>query len=405
MTSLHRIPLTCVSIALLVGAAALAGDLTPPGSPAPTQRTQISALPFSITSSGSYVVTGNLTAAADTDGITISADHVTIDLGGFSLIGGGGSTGDAITTTSSRSIAVLNGVIRDWAGDGIGLPSGSEILVEGVRVINSGGYGIWLGDSSTVRNCVATDNVDYGIAVGQNSVVSHSVASENGRTNPTDSGGGIMLEHNSVLEHSTANDNQGNTALGPPVVAGVGVYAQNGCVIRDVLAQGNLSSGIFVMDDGRVADCVARGNGTAGISAYHAAVITGCVCMGNSTSAGITAVENSLISGNSCADNRWGIVAASSLIRDNICNDNTDEGIAGTDYSHIQNNTCHSNGVGISQDDGTVVINNYCAHNTPSIGNQYATTGSWIGMGAAYLVYGPAMNSTNTLGNLQAYTP
>jgi hypothetical protein len=399
--------LVALSLCLSAVTGALAGDLAPPGAPAPTQRSLISALPYTISSSGSYVVTGDLTAAADQDGITVSADHVTIDLNGFSLIGGGGSTGTGITTTSSQSIGVLNGVVRGWAGSGIGLYGGSEILVEGVRAIDNGGAGIRAGDSSTVRNCVATGNVDYGISVRENCVVSHCVASGNGSGNPTDRGGGIALWLNSVLEHSTANDNQGHTALGFPVIVGVGVYAQNGCVIRDVLAQGNLSSGIFVSDDGRVADCVARGNGSAGINAYHSAVITGCLCAGNSTSAGITAVENSVITGNTCADNRWGIVAASSLIHDNICNDNTDEGITGTSYSHIQGNTCDNNGVGIEQDDGTVVINNYCARNgaTDQIGDQFQTSGSWVGQGAIYLVYGPAMNGTNVYSNLAAYNP
>ena len=81
------------------------------------------------------------------------------------------------------------------------------------------------------------------------------------------------------------------------------------------------------------------------------------------------------------------------------------EGITGTIYSHIVDNICYDNGVGISQDDGTVVIRNYSAYNTTSISNQFVTTGSWIGMGARNLIYGPAMNSSNVFVNLEAYTP
>ena len=71
------------------------GSLTPPGAPAPTMkslaqiepRTPISSLPFTITNAGSYFLTTNLTGQAGTNGITISADHVTIDLNGFAIIG------------------------------------------------------------------------------------------------------------------------------------------------------------------------------------------------------------------------------------------------------------------------------------------------------------------------------
>src|SRR4030095_6606576 len=67
------------------------GPLTPPGAAAPTMktldqlepRTPISTLPFTISSPGSYYVTSNLTGVAGQHGITINADNVTLDLGGF----------------------------------------------------------------------------------------------------------------------------------------------------------------------------------------------------------------------------------------------------------------------------------------------------------------------------------
>ena len=53
------------------------------------KRTPISSLPFMVTSSGSYYLTGNLTGTAGQAGIAITADHVTIDLNGFALIAPG----------------------------------------------------------------------------------------------------------------------------------------------------------------------------------------------------------------------------------------------------------------------------------------------------------------------------
>ena len=70
-----------------------AGDLEPPGSPSPTMKTlgevesriPISSLPISITESGSYYLTGNMSASDD--GIKVHADNVTIDLMGYAIDG------------------------------------------------------------------------------------------------------------------------------------------------------------------------------------------------------------------------------------------------------------------------------------------------------------------------------
>jgi hypothetical protein len=69
------------------------GSLTPPGAPAPTMitlqqiepRTPISSVPFTITTPGSYYLTTNLYSPSG-NGITVSANDVTIDLNGFALV-------------------------------------------------------------------------------------------------------------------------------------------------------------------------------------------------------------------------------------------------------------------------------------------------------------------------------
>ena len=90
-----------ITVAVAVHSTVAQGPLTPPGVPVPTmktldqidskleKRTPIEALPFTISAPGSYYVTGNLTGVAGQHGITIDADNVTLDLGGFELVGPG----------------------------------------------------------------------------------------------------------------------------------------------------------------------------------------------------------------------------------------------------------------------------------------------------------------------------
>ena len=64
-------------------------------------RTPISALPFTISQSGSYYLTGNLDGS--TGGIDITADEVTLDLMGFAIDGGGAVDDNGIAMITSSN--------------------------------------------------------------------------------------------------------------------------------------------------------------------------------------------------------------------------------------------------------------------------------------------------------------
>jgi len=96
------------------------GSLTPPGAPVPTMktlaqmepRTPISSAPFTITNSGSYYLTTNLTVSSG-NAITITTNNVTLDLNGFTIASttpSAAGTG-VLLAGGNANIAILNGFI------------------------------------------------------------------------------------------------------------------------------------------------------------------------------------------------------------------------------------------------------------------------------------------------------
>ena len=77
-------------------------------------QTPIAATPCSITNSGSYYLTANLSYTGGIDGISIDVDNVTLDLGAFAVFGGGGS-GTGIKNTDGRTDrCIRNGTVARW---------------------------------------------------------------------------------------------------------------------------------------------------------------------------------------------------------------------------------------------------------------------------------------------------
>jgi hypothetical protein len=147
------------------------GSLTPPGAPAPSMktlnqlepRTPISLIPYFITNSGSYYVTTNLSGASNTNGITISANHVSLDFCGFALQqGSGGSFGNGVYVAGTyTNITIRNGTITGWTfGSGVdavvGGPSANVAIERITASANSIGFNV--ADNSIVRDCLCENN-------------------------------------------------------------------------------------------------------------------------------------------------------------------------------------------------------------------------------------------------------
>ena len=190
--------------------------------------------PVTISQPGSYRLTSNLLVPdSATTAIEITANDVSLDLNGFSIVGPNvctpnptrctysGGTGIGVMAVgppgvvSPANVHVFNGTVRGMGGHGIRM-LGDGTVVERVRSVSNGGPGIVVGLGSIidsvaelnasgaaivgliVRGCISTSNV-FGIFVRPGGVAMGNVASWNGA-------GGLSVNKATAIGN-TANEN------------------------------------------------------------------------------------------------------------------------------------------------------------------------------------------------------
>jgi hypothetical protein len=153
--------------------------------------------PVTLSKSGSYRLAGNLTAPANTDGIVIAADRVTLDLNGFTIKGNGSGSGISDASVARQGIAIRNGSITNFlVGVSISGLSGCEI--QQIRALNNSSFGILAnGNNSIVSGNTAFRN-GIGIQVGENAIVSGNNVTGN-------QGNGISANSGAVISGNTAS--------------------------------------------------------------------------------------------------------------------------------------------------------------------------------------------------------
>lgn len=345
------------------------GPLDPPGPPGSTDSvrlpgTPISGLPFTASAPGHYYVTDNLSGAG---GVTISADNVSIDLGGHTLSGPGSGTGILIDQTKTGA-TIRNGNIRNWA---IGIRQlldavvDPDIVIEDVAVANTTGAGMQLARGARLRNCSVASAGAGGITVSsagsstiENCVVRGAVAAGisgfstvrgcevTGVTGG--SGSALFVSAEGIVEDCRIHQ---NTVSGV-VTLGASSTAQRLTIEGNIKNFAALSLGQGAV----VRDSIIRGNtgGTAGISGSQAVVIENTVVETNG-GIGIDVDEGAVIRANTVANNDTdGIVAgARSLIQSNAVADNGSDGIEAGSGSRILDNSVRLNGDNAAVADGT----------------------------------------------------
>jgi parallel beta-helix repeat protein len=269
---------TFVALTLFLPHFVSAGNLEPPGAPGSTMktldqvepRTPISSLPITISSSGSYYITGDLTST--TDGITINADNVTIDLMGFSITGqkGGGTVHHGIYMYDRCNVEIRNGTVKGFRDHGIrsdGINT-SGIRVINVRVIDNGEAGIYLGGySSLIKDCTAVSNGDFGIGCYTGIITNNNVY-DNGASG-INGGQGCTLINNAArsngahgLEGCNFSIIENNTAFGNTYD---GINTSSSTLIGNNVYM-NTGDGIEAGDSSTVLNNTAVSNGIYGLN-------------------------------------------------------------------------------------------------------------------------------------------
>jgi hypothetical protein len=171
--------------------------------------------PVTIEQAGSYRLTGDLSVPGGLEGLQILTDHVTVDLNGFSVVGGGGPIADGIALYGHSDIEIRNGTVRGFSRAGIfGNVFTSYARVIGVRAL-SNFQGMELqGPGHLVEGCTAAGNSSTGIRVMDGGVITRSVARGNGSF-------GLLLSPNAGYGGNVLTGNNGGDANAQ--VAGGGI--------------------------------------------------------------------------------------------------------------------------------------------------------------------------------------
>ncbi len=236
------------------------GSLTPPGAPGETMktlaqvepRTPISSLPYTITESGSYYVTGNLSST--TNGIVIETSGVTVDLMGFSLTGDGGY-GDYGIYVDGSTNAVIN-----------------RVAIKGGS-ISGFFYGLYCEymNNSRIEQMVLSDNTDHGVYLygryGQcnGNIISDCTISGNGDKGVYLDGRNGQCDGNTIADCTVSENGDYGVYLN-------GYQGQcDGNTIADSTISGNGDDGVFLdgyqgqCDGNTIADCTISGNDSYGV--------------------------------------------------------------------------------------------------------------------------------------------
>jgi len=320
-----------VSLLALAGLAvfslfAVGGSLQPSAPPGPTMKTLDEVepripitqddIPLTITDSGSYYLTDDLTSAGIA--ITVNVNDVTIDLAGFSLIGPGSGGNYGIYITNQSNIQVRNGTVRSFGYHGIyalGTSNANHSVIN-VRSLDNGRSGIYLvGSGHLVKGCLLSGNNGVYGAIrldGNGCTVIDNVVSNNQYRGIEIVGASCTVRGNAVYNNQSLGIYSGTyaTVTGNNIASNQhwGMSVGNGSMVIGNSISKNWLYGIFAGDSCTVLNNTVVDNNQSD-TAGHAGIRAGkgCIVKANNARANLrnniylasygNAVEENLVTG------------------------------------------------------------------------------------------------------------
>ena len=298
----------------------------------------LSQLPETIEVPANVRLAGTLSGGA---GITVSANDVTIDLGGHSLLGPGAASGanSAVLLSGIRqSVTIHNGAIRNWGSHGIDGTDDDRITVRRLESSSNGGAGIYLRSVARVEGCSAFNNTAQGIRTVDSGRVIDCVVDSNdgdgivtgagsqvsGSTSRLSGGDGIKTASNSSVLSCTVTDAGGsgagtgnhgietgfvNTVADCTVQSstGDGINVNGGSSVNRCTTASNSGDGIQLADEAIATDCVANGNTGDGIVGSNRTVVRNCQAANNGASGIWVSGARNKVESNNVVQNLRGI--------------------------------------------------------------------------------------------------
>jgi len=226
---------------------------------------------YVISQPGSYYLTGNIQGVAGKNGIEITADDVSLDLCGYSMIGVGSSLSGVLATSTTASLRLCDGKLTGWGQRGVHTQAIRAAVLRDLIASNNGNAGFLLGDNHVCRSCIAVWNGHFGFESRENCSYFGCAARHNG--------------------------------FG-------GFNAPFGSCIESCVAENNSFEGIRADFEARIANCEVSFNGTAGINVSSNCLVEHNMCTGNQFGIRVegTAVR---VDSNNCVGGGTGILATS----------------------------------------------------------------------------------------------
>lgn len=304
-------------LAAAVLAAALAAPFTSPARASAQSpfvspdavATLIVGVPVTLTAPGLYRLASDLTGVSGMNGIIVDADHVMLDLGGFTLYGADG-TGTGIRLQVDRSnLTVANGRVTNW---GTGLSMGNQsnvrsVLAEG----NTNGFSL---EGSFAEACEARNNANAGFILSTGNLVRGCIATDNGavgfnafRTTLEDCvAGGVEQDTAFLLASGSVARNCRTTGAGGATAFSAEASSLIDCLSVNFEDAFRLSAGseaercralnsdvAFFADASRLERCTVLGTTNKGIELTDGSFATACT-VSNTTVVGIDVREASV---------------------------------------------------------------------------------------------------------------